>query len=289
MPTRDDIIADWHSRLAEASQTSVEPSSSPAWLVRLRVRLYQFLISLYGDGDWQATCGPSTKHDPSAAVDQADEPTDWQGKPAKDLTAIRAVLKTVAQAGSSQIIPGSFAEGTGPDAWVAVATLNGGIHPLRCASLLKASQITVRWLNRSDDVTIEVRAKDETNAAKIIQANINRLRRFNRFVVPSRPLFGVGVGAAAHRLTFWLDKWSFSLITIFHFALVIPLAVAWAAIMSGFKSEYNDLNLRDDLFQESYWLALRCLLILATVLTWLRLHWLTRDPEADHSKPRQSS
>jgi hypothetical protein len=276
MSTRDEIIADWRNRLAEATVAPTEPSSRPAWLIRLRVRLYQFLLSLYGEGHWHSADVQSSEGAQQVTDNQTAESIAWQGKPAKDITAIRAVLSSVAEARPSPNVPGSFAEGAGPEAWIVVATFNTGIQPQRCTTLLNAKKISARWLSRNDDVTVEVRSKDEAQATHIIQANINRLRRFNRFVVPSRPLFGAYLSAAAYRFTLWLDKRSFTLITIFHFSLVIPLAYLWAGIMSTVKTEYNDLNLRDDIFHDSFWNSLRGMLILAFVLTWLRLHWRAR-------------
>ena len=53
MPTRPDLIADWQTRLA-AAEEGAGCASSPGWLQRARVRLYRFLLSLYGDGGWNA-------------------------------------------------------------------------------------------------------------------------------------------------------------------------------------------------------------------------------------------
>jgi hypothetical protein len=278
MPTtRDDLIADWRKRLAEASAVSAEPSSRQAWLTRLRIRLYQFLLSLYGDGSWHVADVPNTSDRQQSTANQLDEPITWQGKPAKDISAIRAVLSSVADARPTPNVPGSFAEGAGPDAWIVMATYKSGIDPYRCASLLQSRTISARWVNRRDDVTVEVRAKDEAIAAQVMQTNIDWLRRFDRFVVPSRPLCGDHLATSAYRFTLWLDEWSFTLITIFHFLLVVPLSYLWAAVMSGIKSaQYDGMNLRDDLFEDYYWLSLRSLFLLAVVVTWLRLHWRSR-------------
>ena len=50
---RDQLIADWQNRLAAASEAPEEATSRAAWLVRLRTRLYHFLLSLYGEGNWK--------------------------------------------------------------------------------------------------------------------------------------------------------------------------------------------------------------------------------------------
>ena len=46
-----------HRRLAQTPRCGEKPApagiaTAPAWLARLRIRLYRFLLSLYGDGDW---------------------------------------------------------------------------------------------------------------------------------------------------------------------------------------------------------------------------------------------
>ncbi|HEY2414232.1 MAG TPA: hypothetical protein VGI40_18455, partial [Pirellulaceae bacterium] len=118
MSTRDEIIADWRNRLAEATVAPTEPSSRPAWLIRLRVRLYQFLLSLYGEGHWHSADVQSSEGAQQVTDNQTAESIAWQGKPAKDITAIRAVLSSVAEARPSPNVPGSFAEGAGPEAWI---------------------------------------------------------------------------------------------------------------------------------------------------------------------------
>jgi hypothetical protein len=279
MPTRDDLIADWRNRLAEAGDVPADSSSRPAWATRLRIRLYQFLISLYGDGNWHSADNPTTAETPPQATNESTEPTTWQGKPAKDISTIRATLSSVAHARSRPNIPGSFAEGKGSDAWTVVATYRGAIDPYRCASLLESSKILARPLNRRDDIVIEVRAKDAEHAARIIQANINWLRVFPRIVVPTQPLVGARLATVAYRLTKWLDKWTFELISLFHLALIIPLAYLWAALGTHNQAARDsDFMLTDEFFSEQFWLAFRGLLIIAILSIWLRAHWRARNP-----------
>jgi len=52
--SRDELIADWHKRLAAAEQSQADASKRSQWLARMRVRIYQFLLSLYGEGNWNA-------------------------------------------------------------------------------------------------------------------------------------------------------------------------------------------------------------------------------------------
>ena len=106
--TRDQLIADWQKRLAAASEAPDEPTSRAVWLAHLRVRLYRFLLSLYGEGDWNAPEG--APESPSSVVIDA-QTLPLAGKPAKDEDAIRAVLKSVAGACENKPQAGPFAAG----------------------------------------------------------------------------------------------------------------------------------------------------------------------------------
>src|SRR5262245_60049142 len=89
---RDQLISNWRAKLASAEAEPVGSSPRRAWLVRVRTRLYRFLLSLYGDGRWT-----SDEHAaPSPAVFAGADAEQLDGKPAKDLGEIRSVLKSVA-------------------------------------------------------------------------------------------------------------------------------------------------------------------------------------------------
>src|SRR5262245_1199784 len=99
--TRERIIADWTRRLADAEASDDAGVNRAAWLSRLRVRLFRFLLSLYGDGRWNAAVeengAASSSSNASVVFDSADA-LPLAGKPAKNDEQIRSVLAAVAAA-----------------------------------------------------------------------------------------------------------------------------------------------------------------------------------------------
>ena len=89
--SREQLIAEWRERLSAAEASSTDSTTRPAWLLRIRIRLYRFLLSLYGDGDWSASPQQATEP-PSLVFDSADA-LALEGKPAKGEERIRAALR----------------------------------------------------------------------------------------------------------------------------------------------------------------------------------------------------
>jgi hypothetical protein len=176
MPTtRDDLIADWHNRLADASHADAESSQRAAWLARLQVRLYRFLLSLYGDGHWNA---PPREGQAGAAINQATpdpvEVLPLAGKPAKNLATIRSVLETVASAQSAKPASGPLAKGLADGEWIVVARQAKDLDLEACVRLLHAERIVCRW--SSEQRLVLVPAAMAALARNRIAANRFRLR-----------------------------------------------------------------------------------------------------------------
>jgi len=187
MPTsRDQLIADWRKRLAAASEAPQEPTSRAAWLARLRKRLYQLLLSLYGEGDWNAPTetveqvrGESSyvrrgSPDPTAAPTEG-LPVDLAGKPAKDATAIRAVLESVAGASENRPPIGPLAAGIDRDDWIVIASISRGLDPELTAAALLSKGIVPRVIPHRRDVTVEVRACHLVAAEEVIDSQRHHL------------------------------------------------------------------------------------------------------------------
>jgi hypothetical protein len=174
--TRDELIADWQKRLAAANELPEESTSRAAWLVRLRMRLYRFLLSLYGEGRWNA---------PEEIVESAPDShgsvvIDTQAlplapRPTKDENSIRAVLNSVASAREHRAELGPLAAGIDRDGWVVVASVSRGFDPQLVAAALQAKGIVPRLVGRRRDVTVEVRAYHEAAALELIDSQHRRL------------------------------------------------------------------------------------------------------------------
>jgi hypothetical protein len=180
--TRDQLIADWQRRLAEAEVVAPDETSRPAWLTRLRLRLYRFLISLYGEGSWNG--GNVIANDRENArrnVVVADQVLPPAGKPAKDESSIRSALQTFASGRDEKSVAGPLAAGSDHAAWIVVASTSWGLDPTKSASALAENEIQSRTVGRANEITVEVRSLHQDHAMKIIQS------QFARLTIPPRP------------------------------------------------------------------------------------------------------
>lgn len=174
--TREQLIADWHRRLAEAEHLPDETASRPAWMTRLRLRLYRFLISLYGEGQW--TAGEAVAgHDLSSQTDVvvAGEALPLSGKPAKDEGSIRAALQSFAAGREEPSAAGPLLSGIDHAAWVIVASTNWGLDPQGSSDLLRTRGINSRIVCRAEETTVEVLALHRDAAMALIASRLGRL------------------------------------------------------------------------------------------------------------------
>ncbi len=175
--TREQLIADWRHHLAEAEGVEPEEVSRLAWMTRLRSRLYRFLISLYGEGHWNAGDDATGNGEVSsrAGLVIADESLPLAGKPAKDESLIRAALQSFAAGGGEKPAAGPLLARIERSAWVVVASTNWGLDPQRSSDALANKGIAARTVGHADDVTVEVLAVHQASAMKIIAAQLSRL------------------------------------------------------------------------------------------------------------------
>ena len=172
---RNELISDWREELAAAGGSAKQPQR-PAWIARMRVRLYRFLLACYGDGGWTAdepqefvALGDATV----SASGAAERPLT--GKPAKSLGQIRSVLQAVAGAQGAALAPGPLTQGLPPESWVVVAAASSKLRTGRCYELLRARGLHVRVSDRGDDQMVEVPACERQEAFEIIERNRSRI------------------------------------------------------------------------------------------------------------------
>jgi hypothetical protein len=173
---RDKLIAEWQERLAAAEAADIPSLSRPAWLARLQIRLYRFLLSLYGRGDWTTTTQNSPPaSDSEVASDSVvfDSPSalPLAGKPAKSLGQIQAVLKSVANAQSAAPAAGPLVHGLTPEHWVtiAVASTRHAHKAFYAVEALHRRGIAVRHYAQGLRHVVEVRAGDFEEAIPIVR------------------------------------------------------------------------------------------------------------------------
>ena len=189
--TREQLIADWRDRLAEANAAG---SPRGAWLNRVRIRLYRFLLSLYGEGRWNASAHADAQpadHDKSAVIFDLPEALPLAGKPAKSDETISAALKSVAGAQGNRCPPGTYAPGAVPasgvfslpensrlrralvatESWRIVASAEWNLDVAKCHKLLKANGLHPRLVNCAGHELIEVISDEQPKAVRLIRQN----------------------------------------------------------------------------------------------------------------------
>jgi hypothetical protein len=164
--TRERLIAEWRKAYAEARSAGDASGSQAAWMARLKLRLYRFLLSLYGDGRWNDSAGQEKVEEQGCVFEGGAAPLE--GKPAKSLDAIRTALKSVS--GSCDATPklGPLVSGYGSEAWVVVASSGSGIDPDKCGQFLKRQGIMARVVLGDIEGTVAVRSDHEEVARRLI-------------------------------------------------------------------------------------------------------------------------
>jgi hypothetical protein len=178
---RDKLIADWRARLDAAEAEPVASSPRRAWLVRVRTRLYRFLLSLYGDGAWRA----DDQVPPEPAVQEPAVVFDAEalaGKPAKDEGKIRSVLKAVANSQDHRPQSGTLtADEVLANCWFVVATTGSNLSLPRCHDLLERNHIECRTQARGDEMVLEVPAQQRYEAMALLDERRALVRKPPRF------------------------------------------------------------------------------------------------------------
>ena len=172
---RDKLISDWRERLAAAEAVDTTAESRPAWLARLQIRLYRFLLSLYGDAEW--TTAPPRRAALKSAADEAlgavvfdsSAALPLAGKPPKSLGQIQAVLKSVANAQTQTPPAGPLTQGLPPESWVTVAlAASKHWHRInRVTEMLSKRGIESRLQFHGSRYVLEVHATDFEQAVQI--------------------------------------------------------------------------------------------------------------------------
>lgn len=169
---REQLIAEWRERLRDCESATGEMTSRSAWLTRVRVRLYRFLLSLYGTGEWQGAPGenlPSSGvgESPTAAL-QAQEAAPLAGKPAKSEGQIRSVLAAVSGASAQVPAPGPLVSEAEQNIWVIAATTKEKWQALAGLELLQQRGFQVRLRRRGNESILEVPARERKRAFELL-------------------------------------------------------------------------------------------------------------------------
>jgi hypothetical protein len=273
MPKRDEIVADWRSRLETAAASEGSSSPRSAWLERVRRRLYRFLVSLYGDGNWNtpatfpaplpASPMPASPARPLPDSNRISDVIPLPGKPARSRNEIGAVLKAVAGARFEPALPGPLLAGHGDDAWLPIASTSCDLDPQQCAAALFAAQIAARIIPRQGDCIVEVRSREFATAQRVLHREMHRLRLPRRSVeqahLGAAEQFSQSIARLIRQIPPW---WRFLFVAVFELALTFPAALFAVTLVSflHFGPEPKSLAL-DQGFFEHFWAVWRGLCI----------------------------
>ena len=178
MPTtRDKLIADWRGRL-HAAEELLAAGPRYAWLARMRIRLFRFLLSCYAKEAWRTSPYAhrvKSKTDDVAAADSvvfdAPEAALLHGKPAKGAGKIQAVLKSVAGAQDHPPAMGPLTNGIPQDCWVTVALYDDDETPYQLAQQLEFEGLACRVRICGPNTAVDVPSAHRKQALLIIRSS----------------------------------------------------------------------------------------------------------------------
>ncbi|HUG66976.1 MAG TPA: hypothetical protein VMM76_04445 [Pirellulaceae bacterium] len=172
MDTRQQLVEDWKAKLAASSQPPVECGERFAWVRQVYARIYRFLISCYGEGEWRGAGDDSSLNaDSQSTVSRMPfvecVPTS-DGLLPKSPERIRAALESIHGSNPGIATPGTMT-GVSDDAWVVVAARKYLKSARAVHRRLMVCGIEARLQNRTTDTAIVVRYGEFDQALEVIE------------------------------------------------------------------------------------------------------------------------
>jgi hypothetical protein len=189
MTTRQELRQRWEMGL-EANAGQSEEGSRFQWIRLVYLRIYRFLISRYGGGDWRVDSvdgtdveGVELASSPMPFVDHTDNAI---GLEPKSHELIRDKLAAIHDANEDRQTPGATQGLSGQD-WVVVASSKRRQTADRIQNKLRAHGFQVRKMNRTTDYGIEVRYAEFAKALLALQ-EADPSPPATRYRITGRPL-----------------------------------------------------------------------------------------------------
>lgn len=176
MSGREQLIRDWWDRLAQSEAELKAASPHRRWIKRIYVRLFRFLLAMYGRGDWRADTTSEPADEREAPAEESHEThmelidlrTETGGAPPKSLSQIRHALKTVQNAATEKPA-GPHADGLQPEDWIIVASRRDGILLEGFGEALYLAGVPWRCRRLGRDTVLEVRLFHEEEALDLLR------------------------------------------------------------------------------------------------------------------------
>ncbi len=173
MTTRQELLDQWHQRLAEAEQDCERPDG-PSWSLRVRLRLYRFLLAMYGETDW-----PGPKDDVDNAAGRAAnvsllvaEPDEaLAGKEPRTRAEILKGLRNVKGLSEELAPPGPLMDGLLPASLVVIAAFKKHPQTYRTVCQLRSAGFRPVVRRQGGSFQIFLAAADASVALRLLKTS----------------------------------------------------------------------------------------------------------------------
>ena len=195
MDARGKLVEQWQAKLAESRRVAGNASPRLSWLNKMRERLYRFLVSCYGRGDWNAP--PAKPHEANAVALLFDTTGAERGKSPKSAERIRAALKKMHAADDPPPAKPAPAQPPAPQ-WVVVYSTYSRYKLQRWARWMERAGIPARYSTRGAQSRLETLPEFYDAALQYIEDNQQALTiaRQNRLgVIEPQRITGATVGS----------------------------------------------------------------------------------------------
>ena len=173
MDTRQQLVEEWKAKLAASEQTPAASNERFAWVRQIYTRIYRFLVSYYGDGEWRGDRDDSSPRANSQSTVsrmpfvECVPPSD--GLLPKSPERIRATLESIHDSNPGIATAGTMG-GVEVDSWVIVDAQKKSQYARVVHQRLVACGIETRLLHRTTDMAVVVRHEDFQDALAVVQA-----------------------------------------------------------------------------------------------------------------------
>lgn len=172
MNVRQSLVDDWTTKLADVSREAGSDGGRFVWVRQIYARIYRFLTTRYGDGEWRSDERDSVV-DPSLraaghAMSFVDNSGVAEGVQPKRSELIRKTLDAIHESSPGIATPGT-ANASLTDIWVAVAAFKKASQARALYRRLTACRIEAGIQHRAGDTAVLVRHEDFQDAMTVVQ------------------------------------------------------------------------------------------------------------------------
>lgn len=187
MTTRQELLTQWQQRLADAEQAC---DAAPSWAERMRVKLYRFLLAMYGRTTWPGSKDDVDNSQVRAANSQlivAEPQEALAGKEPRTRAQILKGLRNLKGLGDELAPAGPLADGLLPDSPVVVAAFKRERSASAAIRKLQQAGFEPAISHRGGLYQIFVSAVHSSQATALLRVNSPSPRSRGSTLTISRP------------------------------------------------------------------------------------------------------